>query len=218
MYTRHLVRRVLSRLARDLFFRSMNNEAAYDILRRTAEVLHAQGAQWWLTDGTLLGFVRDDGFLGHDTDVDLGIMISDYSPDLEAALERAGLQIYDRYGTPDNGLQITVRSRWLYLPGTSLDLFFFYDDETSDTRWHAAYFRGTQFRYRYPRFDLGTLTHRGETYAIPSPPEDFLVAKYGEGWRTPDPSWHNMLSPRCLDLSHLPPEQQESIRSRRGTL
>ena len=189
----------------------MNHEAAYDVLARTARVLDSEGARWWLTDGTLLGFVRDGAFLGHDTDVDLGLRISDYSPRLVRALESAGLSIYETYGSVENGLQITVRSRWLYLPGTSLDLFFFYDDPATRTMWHAAYFRETQLRYRYTPFDLGQLEHRGETYSIPSPPQAFLQAKYGDSWRIPDPTWHNMLSPRSLDLSHLSPESRQRV-------
>ncbi|MCA9706737.1 MAG: LicD family protein [Myxococcales bacterium] len=196
--SRHLLRRIVSRAARDTVFRRMDDQAARDLLGRTLDVLDSLGIRAWLTDGTLLGCIREGGFIGHDLDIDLGILASDLSPALVPALQRAGLEIYERYGTPRDGYELTLRSRYLYLPGTSLDLFFFY--EQGDTVWHAAYWRGHQLRYRYPRFSLERRRFMGRDVWVPSPPEDFLAAKYGPGWRTPDPRWHGMLAPHSLDL------------------
>lgn len=211
MDTTHFFRRAISRLARETLYRRMDDSAAFEILARTTAVLDALQLPWWLTDGTLLGFVREGGFIGHDIDVDLGLPASAHSSELEAALERAGLEIYGRYGSPENGLELTVRSRWLYLPGTSLDLFFFYED--GDSMWHAAYYKGHQLRYRYPRFETGPLEVRGVEYQVPHPPEAFLETKYGPNWTRPDPTWNNMLSPESMDMSHLPAATQAMIRA-----
>lgn len=216
MQTKNLFRRAISRFARDFIYTRMDHEAAYDIMGRTAAALNSLGVRWWLMDGTLLGFVREGEFLGHDADVDIGIHMSDYSPALLSALRDTGLQLYSQHGTPDNGLEITVRSRWLYLPGTSLDIFLFYDDEGQDTWWHATSYKGHQMRYRYPRFELETLEVRGQTYNVPSPPERFLVQKYGDDWRTPNTSWHGLLSPKSLQIDHLAPEVQARIRAAQG--
>ena len=109
MDTKHFFRRAISRLARETLYRRMDDSAAFEILARTTRVLDGLGLRWWLTDGTLLGFVRERGFIGHDIDVDLGLPASAYSPELEAALEAAGLELYGRYGTPEDGLELTVR-------------------------------------------------------------------------------------------------------------
>ncbi len=131
-------------------------------------------------------------------DVDLGLRISELTPQLIPALEAAGLEVYHAYGRPDDGYQLTLRSRYLYLPGTSLDLFFFYEQD--DTLWHAAYWRGHQLRYRYRRFELEPRRFLGLDVWVPAPPEDYLVAKYGEQWSVPNPHWHSMFAPKSLDL------------------
>lgn len=117
----HFWRRAISRVARETLFREMNDSATAQILTCTAKVLDDMKVDWWLTDGTLLGFVRDNAFIAHDADVDIGVSAKDYTPALERRLAAAGLELYARGGQPDNGYEITLRSRWLYLPGTSLD-------------------------------------------------------------------------------------------------
>lgn len=207
--TKHFWRRAISRVARETLFRDMDDSAAFELLARTAGVLDELGISWWLTDGTLLGFVRDGGFIGHDIDVDIGLHARDYSPGLERAFERAGLEIYGRYGDADDGLEMTLRSRWLYLPGTSIDLFFFYERE--DFMWHAAYYKGMQLRYLYPRFETTSFELRGVQYRVPDPPRRFLEHKYGRHWERPDPGWNNMLSPASLSVAHLPPKQRRAV-------
>lgn len=207
--TKHFWRRALSRVARETVFRDMDDSAAYDLLARTARVLERMGIEWWLTDGTLLGFVREGGFIGHDIDVDIGLHARDYSPELVRALKDEGLEIYGRYGEPDDGLELTLRSRWLYLPGTSIDLFFFYEE--GDFMWHAAYYKGLQLRYRYPRFETTSFELRGVEYKVPDPPRRFLAHKYGRNWERPDPGWNNMLSPASLSVAHLPLEQRRKV-------
>jgi hypothetical protein len=44
---------------------------------------------WWIDSGTLLGFVREGGFLKHDSDIDIGIIFDDkLITEVESLMER----------------------------------------------------------------------------------------------------------------------------------
>lgn len=147
-----------------------------------AAALTAAGIRPFLVDGTLLGAVREGGFIAHDNDVDLGVFIEDYRPAFRRIVEAAGLPLYKTYGTPDRGLQFSFKR-----DGIKVDTFFYYRD--GGTVYHAAWLHGTPIRYDYPAFTLKPLVFLGQTFLAPADPETFLVAKYGPDWRTPVTTW-----------------------------
>jgi phosphorylcholine metabolism protein LicD len=49
----------------------MDKNQALDNLREIVETLNELGLKWWLDAGTLLGAIREKGFIEHDRDIDI---------------------------------------------------------------------------------------------------------------------------------------------------
>ena len=56
-------------------------------------ILNSLEIIFWLTDGTLLGYFREKDVIGHDIDVDLGLMIDAYSDTIIPAFLQQGFEV-----------------------------------------------------------------------------------------------------------------------------
>lgn len=158
-------------------------KAALQALVDAVAALERAGVTAWLTDGTLLGAVRERGFIAHDRDMDLGAMITQHTPAAIRELKAAGFRVRKTYGTRAAGLQHKLERAEI-----RLDIFWHYDDPTGGV-WHAAWKRGRMLTYRYDRLALAPLAFVGRVFWAPYPPRLHLVAKYGMDWRTPKHDW-----------------------------
>jgi hypothetical protein len=137
----------------------------------------------FLVDGTLLGAIREGDLLAHDKDVDLGILIEDFTPGFPKILQAAGFRHTRTFGTPEKGLEFAFRRN-----GIKLDTFFYYPDCETGELFHAAWLKDTPIRYGYPAFALVPQSFLGMPMLMPADPIAFLTAKYGD-WKTPVTEW-----------------------------
>lgn len=156
---------------------------AHAVLAAAVDALAAVGVTAWLTDGTLLGAIREGAFIEHDQDMDVGAMITEFTPAVIPALRAAGFTIRKTLGTPERGLQ-----HKLAMNEFRIDIFWHYDSPT-DGVWHAAWDGKTMLAYQYDRLALAHITFLGRTFWAPTPPRLHLTQKYGPDWRTPRPDW-----------------------------
>ena len=159
------------------------SRARANLLDAVAALTRA-GVRPFLVDGTLLGAVREHGFIGHDLDIDLGLFIEDLRPGIVPALVAAGFTAHKTYGAPARGLQFSFKRHQI-----KLDLFCYYLDPVRHERFHAAWLGEQPIRYGYPTFDLAPLLFLGATFLAPADPVAFLVTKYGPDWRVPVTPW-----------------------------
>ncbi len=160
----------------------MNRGTAHNNLVRARDTLARHGIRPFLVDGTLLGAIREGDFLGHDTDVDLGVWRRQWRPSLVSWMQRGGFTLHKTFGEPDRGLEYSFKRG-----GMKLDLFFYY--RAGPVVYHAAWKDGQPIRYPYPRFRLKPLIFRGQVFDAPADPIKFLRTKYGDDWRTPVKVW-----------------------------
>jgi hypothetical protein len=162
------------------------------IARMEAIVADATGKPLFLAYGTLLGCVREKGFIPHDDDVDLGLMFDATGFDDMLEQRRRFIDDLSRFDDlviddPYPGrakVYITLRQRKMK---TKLDIFPIW--RTPDGTVHAMMERSA---IRALKGDWFKDFRRSELYGtpvwIPSETERFLEDRYGPGWVTPDPS------------------------------
>ena len=158
--------------------KTINIEKATSNLLDVKKSLDKNRVKFGLIFGTLLGAVRENGFIEHDEDIDLFVLEEDRE-DLLAAM----------HDLIDNGFEL--------IRYTDKLLSIIRDDEYVD----FYFFKKSGFFYR--KCDVGlkakakyleqTIDYPflGTSFRVPKNPEDFLVDLYGKNWRIPkknDPS------------------------------
>lgn len=133
--------------------------------------LSAAGVDFFLISGTLLGCVREGGILGHDKDIDVGVMDTYGFEQVRNALR----------GTGRFMLLPIITQRILRLKhanGVMIDVFFHWEEDG------MIYHEGQKTRWWNTRFALEETEFLGERFLIPDDPDRYLTENYGD-WRTP---------------------------------
>ena len=168
----------------------MNKDDALKNIIEAKNILSSLNIDCWLTDGTLLGYYRDNDFIDHDQDLDLGALISSYNEKIVLDFIDAGWKLDNIFGKRNCGLAISLKKRKI-----KLDIFFFYEE--NGVLWHGAWrkvkdngiTRRNLIKYIYDKFELREIEFKGEKFNIPANPEKFIITKYGNGWKTPVKEW-----------------------------
>ena len=116
-------------------------------LAATKATLDSISVTFFLAEGTLLGWWRNCMPIPWDVDVDIGVMIDDWSPDIIDRMVRAGFTLMNTVGSADSGLTLSFERLEV-----RQDIHFYYRDGA-----HIFYqlWQGVHsFRYVYPAFEL----------------------------------------------------------------
>ncbi len=169
--------------------RVFSRETATQALADFSRTIPNDEIPWYVVSGTLLGLVREGGFLEHDYDIDLGVHAE--CVDFDAIIRR--IDESDDFHvrkldfariiipTEDGGcrldalpivLKITHRS------GVFIDLFFHYREGV--IRWHGS----SVHRWDNTYFDLASYELAGVPVLGPADADRYLTENYGQ-WRVP---------------------------------
>jgi SAM-dependent methyltransferase len=160
-----------------------------DSTERLLVALREAGVDAFPAYGTLLGAIREQDLIGHDSDVDLAY-VSRHTHPLDVARESFRLQrtlreqgfAVDRYSAAAFKVDVVEADGGV----RGLDVFGGY---FLDGHLYLLGEIGTPFREEWI-FPLGTCTLAGRTLPAPARPEKLLEATYGPGWKVPDPAFH----------------------------
>ena len=165
-----------------------------DILKTLSNVLDSEGIGYFVDYGTLLGFIRENGFIKTDDDID--VTICDPNVDVYSLVQRliaSGFVFI-------HALMYHGRTRIVSvaLNGISIDLYFRELSPDNSVYWcYGAYFDA---KFTYPGEEWNSckrvaypLSLQPEKYMIqgiqtyvPHDAEAHLVFEYGRDWRIPD--------------------------------
>lgn len=159
-----------------------------DALEECDDIFHeVTGKRFFVCYGTLLGLVRDGGFIKHDDDVDVCFLAD------ENGLE-ASWQEFRRVVSmlKAKGERISVRGsqfHW-HRAGSVLDVFMAWT-EGSDLYMYNA---GGKFS-RNQIYPLRQREFEGRSVLVPNDAEALLELIYGPSWTIPDPMFQWRLTP-----------------------
>ncbi|HBV82101.1 MAG TPA: hypothetical protein DEB74_04735 [Lachnospiraceae bacterium] len=165
-------------------------------------VMSRSGINYSLIFGTLLGAVREHGFIKHDLDIDVAVWKDTDHKYIQAQLISNGYTLKSRYEV-DNGN--FGREETYIKDGVSIDIFYFYPyNDTlaytivlvpfdgNDTFEESIRSKGglMPIQLILP-FSQKTKTASFHNLSLPIIENDieFLEARYGENWRIPDPTF-----------------------------
>lgn len=168
-------------------------EKAEETLKHFAESFPLTDMRWFLISGTLLGLIREKGFLPHDYDIDLGVIGEE--TDAEWVLDRLDdnpyfvVRKYDHQrvfrATEDGDAvasKIPVLIKMTHRSGVHIDLFFHYTEKKNgtDVVWHGS----SLHRWENTPFNLSQYEFCGMTVLGPADADTYLTENYGN-WRVP---------------------------------
>lgn len=170
---------------------------AVDFRRKVKSLLHLAArtlAQldipFWLSSGTCLGWFRQCSVISYSRDVDIGVFIVDFKPDIVSAFRKAGLSLKHKFGKVEDSLELSFLS-----DDVKLDIFFFYKD--GDIMWNGGTQAksGRKFKYIFPGFSLCWAELLELKVRVPCETLDYVTANYGPTWSVPVRSWDWKSSP-----------------------
>ncbi len=167
----------------------------YECLRNFDEVLSSKGIKYWLMYGTLLGAVREHGFIRHDDDIDVGMFCKDINSDLVDLLSKRGFVFKRVEITSDNKYRMMTFS----YHGISFDIYGYNFDENANmiTGFQVYPLEGGDWMSsRKENLYRVCLTHQNydgierctfgkSSLAIPKNAHDLLCKLYGDDYMTP---------------------------------
>jgi hypothetical protein len=161
--------------------------ALYDL----KNLLDENNIPFFLVDGTLLGLHRDGELLPYDKDVDIGV------PWDIPRLKIINLITYSNdFYIPEKELAAS-KFNWNFsvlhkTHGIAIDFFFF--KKEGDFLECGLEQSPNPLVWRFSKFKTKLIKYRGNEYAIPENPEQYLTEIYGENWRVPDPHFDSIVS------------------------
>lgn len=149
--------------------------------------------RWFVISGTFLGLIRENGFLAHDYDIDLGVFEDEIDiPATIAAINASHafvLKKYDRHTstlfapkTPSTNPDVPYILKLVHVSGIHIDLFIHYHDTSTqpEVDWHGS----SLHRWENSAFDLVSYPFYDQSVLGPADANRYLTENYGD-WRTP---------------------------------
>jgi len=184
--------------------KKMDTEKALKNLKDATEIIRDCGLSYFLIDGTLLGAVREGNFIGHDTDIDLGVFMEEWTignfTDVFYKMMKAGFILYHSFGIFGKHFEVA----W-FRDGIKIDFFFYY--KVGDKIRFNAFLKGGRtlpddiltYEYDAKNFTISnSMVFNGHIFFVPFAPEEVLETKYGPEWRTPVKRWDWAHGPKNL--------------------
>ena len=162
-------------------------------VRVVHKVAQSVGMSYYADGGTLLGFIRDDGFIPHDIDMDFSLMPDNGKIDLfYRELKAHGLS-FERFVLFDGRLKEFTMS----YNEVGIDFFQRYYSSNKDSFLTVA----TKKDDFWPVFarpvpkGFKVIPIRGCQVVIPVNYDEILTSLYGD-WRTPVVKWEDTMAPK----------------------
>ncbi|MDO4695366.1 LicD family protein [Porphyromonas sp.] len=171
----------------------------HEILKAFTDALKELGLPYWLDYGTLLGVIRDNSYVENDSDLDFGMYLHDYTPQITETLKRYGFKKeFDRL--VDDGR--TGRESVYSYKGVHTDIFFYavqgehmstfiaFPEKDMDYEAMVKKYGGMRvYRTTHPYMKTKHHHYKDLNVSIPEDEHTYLISCYGEGYNIKDPHY-----------------------------
>lgn len=170
-----------------------------EILRLVHTTLSQKSDIVYFADfGTLLGFVRDGGFLKHDDDIDFSVVEGSVSlKELVGLMQNAGFSFSRGFLYGDKVTEIAFTYKKV-----GIDFFLSYKTEEGQyMQYYEAFDWSEEYKSDIALFagklcrpklkGIEEISINGVLVYVPVNREELLAATYGKGWRIPNPTWQS---------------------------
>lgn len=177
-------------------------EKALSVFKEFDNILISNNIHYSVFAGTLLGAVRERGFIKHDCDIDTCIWYKDYSPKLTELLVHNGFKLVRRFEV-DGGKKACEET--YQKDGIDIDVFFIYSDDkfpsyqcdfgcVEGTASHeesmSKYGFVTTRRIEFPvSYEVIRVPFETIEVNILSNAEEWLESRYGSDYMIPNPKF-----------------------------
>lgn len=175
---------------------------ALDLLKRFDQVFKEYDLQYCLVFGTLLGAIREHGFIKHDMDIDVAVWSDANHLFIEKILTNAGFRLERRIEV-DNG--VFGREETYTYKDVNIDLFYFYpyDEKLKYTLVFVPAEGCKDFKESVKQTsgllplqlmlplerEIKYVPFENINVPVPVNALEFIEARYGKNWRIPDPTF-----------------------------
>ena len=152
-------------------------------------ILDKNGQEFFLVCGTLLGQKRENNFISHDTDIDIGIFRSALNTNIKDIISKSSkFRLHRSLGKLNESYEMCFK----HTNGTCIDIFIYYPVKDKKDYYYCASFYGicNSKREGYCKWGnhirgLKSVKFMNEKYLVPSNTEEYLIESYGKDWRVP---------------------------------
>jgi SAM-dependent methyltransferase len=187
-------------------------ETVMNLYQRTRKILADEfGYDEFFVYGTLLGAVREGGYIGHDVDFDAAY-VSKETDGRAAAHEFQQIAL----ALIEHGLDVDAHVTALHItdpedPGHRIDLFHTYFDDAGVMRFPFGV-AGSSTVTRDDWQGTKSVDFPGGSGLVPVNDEQMVAHLYGEDWRQPKPGFNwNLDRTDSAPEGHLSPEQRTKV-------
>jgi len=169
------------------------------ILSEGCNIIKSQNLKFRLTDGTILGIYRDGGFIKHDNDMDIDVLVNKNLD--EKKIEK----IFNNRGFL-TGRKVFYKNKIQQLAFFNIesmdifDIIFWYVKEKLVYNYSEKNFERTQELKFFK--NLPIIDFMNKKYPIPSLTKKWLKMRYGKDWNIPKKSKGDWKE-ECFDMKSI---------------
>lgn len=161
-----------------------------EVLEILNKVSTNTGVKYWLEFGTLLGKIRENNFIGHDINFDIGVMKEELSPKFLIDIENLGFKRVSSFSIKDEGLQ-TIKYDY---KGIEVEVFIFTRDDDKVISYSEGK-DGNIYFYKLSDAHLEEVKFMGIDTFIPRNSIRRLLEIYGKNFNISNINWKDEMSP-----------------------
>lgn len=173
------------------------------LLSKVQQLLDGLGVPFWISSGTCLGFYRQCDVIPYTTDVDIGVFIKDYKPEMISVFSTHDMPLTHLFGKVEDSYELSFRDR-----DVKLDVFFFYEEDSYVWNGGTQARTGKKFKYVFPKFRLCWTEFLDLKLRVPCETEKYVVANYGPDWFRPLKRWDWKSSPPNVEENGVWPVEE----------